>query len=377
MNFQLEPVDLKRDREFSQVMHGSDARDKRGIFAIFSKNKKAQKIAFDSYFGFWGDKYLDKKDDIYQQDRLRSYATLTRHYYNLVTDFYEYGWSPSFHFCRFSRDEPFLKAIARHEHYLASHACIREDETVLDIGCGVGGPAFEICIFTNANITGLNNNDYQIERAKVYTEKKGLSEKLNFVKGDFMQMPFDDNYFDKVYSIEATVHAPSLEGVYKEAYRVLKPGGIFAFYEWVLLDKYDATNPEHRKIAYGIEIGSSIPKLFKVNESETALKNAGFDIVYSEDLSAKNDETPWYYLLDSDFTKARSFRDFFVIARMTWLGRLLIGLFLNLMEFIGIAPKGSKKVNDVLLIAADALVDAGKQQLFSPMQMWICKKPLI
>jgi sterol 24-C-methyltransferase len=57
---------------------------------------------------------------------------------------------------------------------------------VLDVGCGVGGPAREIARFTDAHITGLNNNDYQIDRAVHYAAKEGLSDQLTFVKGDFM-----------------------------------------------------------------------------------------------------------------------------------------------------------------------------------------------
>jgi sterol 24-C-methyltransferase len=57
---------------------------------------------------------------------------------------------------------------------------------VLDVGCGVGGPAREIAKFTGCHITGLNNNDYQIDRATHYAETEGLSNQLKFVKGDFM-----------------------------------------------------------------------------------------------------------------------------------------------------------------------------------------------
>lgn len=57
---------------------------------------------------------------------------------------------------------------------------------VLDVGCGVGGPAREIAKFTGCHVTGLNNNDYQIDRATHYAEKEGLSKQLAFVKGDFM-----------------------------------------------------------------------------------------------------------------------------------------------------------------------------------------------
>lgn len=69
---------------------------------------------------------------------------------------------------------------------------------VLDVGCGIGGPAREIARFTDCNITGLNNNDFQIGRARRYTAKAGLSEQLNFVKGDFTKLgaQFGENQFD-------------------------------------------------------------------------------------------------------------------------------------------------------------------------------------
>lgn len=52
-------------------------------------------------------------------------------------------------------------------------------------------------------------------------------------------MPFPDDSFDAIYAIEATVHAPSLSAIYSEIFRVLKPGGIFGVYEWLMTYKYD------------------------------------------------------------------------------------------------------------------------------------------
>lgn len=72
---------------------------------------------------------------------------------------------------------------------------LRDNMKVLDVGCGVGGPAREICKFSGANITGLNNNDYQIERATQYSTIHGLEHKLNFVKGDFMVSQFPVSSF--------------------------------------------------------------------------------------------------------------------------------------------------------------------------------------
>jgi sterol 24-C-methyltransferase len=99
---------------------------------------------------------------------------------------------------------------------------------VLDVGCGVGGPAREIAQFSDAQIIGVNNNQYQVDRANRHTEKAGLTGQVSFVKGDFMKLSehFGEASFDAVYAIEATVHAPSFEGVYGEILKVLKPGGV-------------------------------------------------------------------------------------------------------------------------------------------------------
>lgn len=69
---------------------------------------------------------------------------------------------------------------------------------VLDVGCGIGGPAREICRFTEANIIGLNNNQYQVQRANHKTIKAGLSDKVNFALGDFMKIreQFGEDTFD-------------------------------------------------------------------------------------------------------------------------------------------------------------------------------------
>jgi sterol 24-C-methyltransferase len=119
-------------------------------------------------------------------------------YYDGATELYEYGWAQSFHFSRFYQGEAFHASLARHEHYLAAQMTLRPGMRVLDVGCGVGGPAREIATFSDATIVGLNNNDFQIQRAKKYTAKRGLSDQVTFVKGDFMKLAeqFGENSFD-------------------------------------------------------------------------------------------------------------------------------------------------------------------------------------
>ncbi|ESW97795.1 hypothetical protein KL918_003174 [Ogataea parapolymorpha] len=368
----LAPKDYEKDKEFAKALHGKDAASATGMSAWVKKDKEAQKVAMEGYFKHWD----GKTDEETEKSRLEDYSTLTKHYYNLVTDFYEYGWGSSFHFSRYYKGEPFRQACARHEHYLALKMGITENMKVLDVGCGVGGPAREITRFTDCEIVGLNNNDYQIERANNYAKKLKLDHKLSFVKGDFMQMDFEPETFDAVYSIEATVHAPVLEGVYGQIYKVLKPGGVFGVYEWVMTDEYDETNEEHRKIAYGIEVGDGIPKMYKREVAEKALKNVGFEIEYTRDLADAGDEIPWYYPLSGDFKYVQTIGDLWTFFRTSTVGRKITTGSVGLMEKLGIAPKGSVKVTEALEDAAVYLVEGGKRKLFTPMMLYIVRKPL-
>ncbi|CCE62872.1 hypothetical protein TPHA_0D02350 [Tetrapisispora phaffii CBS 4417] len=362
----------KRQAQFAKELHGEDAGSKTGLTALFSKNKSAQKEAVAKYLKHW-----DGKTDAEAEDRrLEDYNESTHSYYNVVTDFYEYGWGSSFHFSRFYKGETFFASVARHEHYLAYKAGIKEGDLVLDVGCGVGGPAREIARFTGANIIGLNNNDYQIAKAKYYSKKFHLEDQLDFVKGDFMNMDFEPATFDKVYAIEATCHAPKLEGVYGEIYKVLKPGGVFAVYEWVMTDKYDASNPEHRKIAYEIELGDGIPKMFECDVARKALKNVGFEVLVDDDLADNDDEIPWYAPLSGDWKYIQNISDLSTFVRTSYLGRKLTNAMVSVMERLGFAPEGSVKVTQALEEAAVGLVAGGEAKLFTPMMLFVAKKPL-
>ena len=290
---------------------------------------------------------------------------------------YENGWAQSFHFCRFAAGEPFLQALARHEHYLAHMMGIRDGMSVLDVGCGVGGPAREIAKFAGVNITGLNNNDYQIERATAAAAKDGLTKQLKFVKGDFMQMSFPDNSFDAVYAIEATVHAPSLEGVYSQIFRVLKPGGVFGVYEWLMTEKYDNDNARHREVRLGIEQGDGISNMVKIPEALKAIRAAGFELEFHDDLAHRQtgDVAPWYYPLSGEMKYMASLWDFFTMLRMTHIGRAAVHRLVGGLEMLRLAPQGTQKTANSLALAADCLVAGGKEDLFTPMYLMIARKP--
>ncbi|KAF7904946.1 uncharacterized protein EAF01_005468 [Botrytis porri] len=159
----LEPQDPTRDAAFKQALHGQTGQTDRSFLNPIYKDKHTLKLAVNEYCKHWDNKVAEDETALDRDARRKDYATLTRHYYDLATDLYEYGWSQSFHSCRFTPGEPLKQARARHEHYLALKMGLQPNQLILDVGCGVGGTAQEIAKFTGCNIVGLNNNDYQIE----------------------------------------------------------------------------------------------------------------------------------------------------------------------------------------------------------------------
>ncbi|KAJ4470269.1 S-adenosyl-L-methionine-dependent methyltransferase [Lentinula lateritia] len=329
-----------------------------------------------NYTKFW-QKDTSKEAEVDNANRLDSYTEVVNGYYDGATDLYEWGWAQSFHFSRFFKGESFAASLARHEHFLAARMNIKPGMRVLDVGCGVGGPARQIAMFTDAQIVGLNNNEFQVGRARKYTKNMGLEGQVSFVKGDFMKLAeqFGEGSFDAVYAIEATVHAPTWEGVYGEIFKVLKPGGVFGVYEWCMTDAWDPSIPEHKALAHEIELGNGIPEMRSLKLARSALTTVGFEVEYEEDLAERKDHVEWYYPLEGDYSKAQTVYDLFTVWRTTWFGMFVMHNIFWFLELIGVLPKGTIEVGAALKVAQTSLIKGGQTKLFTPMYLAISRKP--
>ncbi|KJE94634.1 delta-24-sterol methyltransferase [Capsaspora owczarzaki ATCC 30864] len=313
------------------------------------------------YEAFYDD---SKKDRV--EERKSMYTTLVNHYYDLATDFYEYGWGQSFHFAPRCATESFVQSIVRHEHYLALKMRLQPGQKIADFGCGVGGPMREIARFSGAHVVGINNNAYQIQRGGIHNAKAKLEAQCSFIKADFLHVPVPDESFDGAYAIEATCHAPDRVAVFSEVFRSLKPGAYFSGYEWVMTSKYNPNDPKQVQIKKDIEEGDGLPDLIYDHEVVDALKKAGFEIVEISDL-AETGDIPWYQPLAGSWSLSGF--------RMTWLGRLCTHAFVNVIETLRVAPSGTAKISSVLLKAAQGLVAGGQTKIFTPMMFFLVRKP--
>ncbi len=311
--------------------------------------------AIRDYLGFF-----DEENGGDVATRKSDYATMINHYYDLVTDFYEHGWGQSFHFAPRMKGESFEASLARSEHSFALKLGLKPGMRVLDVGCGVGGPMRTIARFSGASIDGVNNNDYQITKVAQYNDAAGLAEQCSAFKGDFMNLDVPDDTYDAAYAFEATCHAPDKVGVFKEVHRVLKPGASFAAYEWCMTKRFDPNNGRHQEIKHGIETGDSLPDIATIPETIESLRSAGFEVLESYDTAELCDrETPWYLPLKGELSN-------FGALRRGRVGRFLARRTIRTLERLGIAPKGSAEVSQMLGNAAESLIAGGEERIFTP-----------
>lgn len=295
--------------------------------------------------------------------RRQKYAKMIDHFYNLVTDFYEWGWCQSFHFGPRWHNETFIESIKRTEYYLCLRLGITPGMKVLDVGCGVGGPMRNMAIFTGANIEGVTINQYQVNIGNKYNASNGLANQCKLVQGDFQKLAhWPAEYFDRAYGIEATCHSPNRVECFTEVARVLKPGGMFVVLDWVVLPKnYDTKNKEHVRIKEGIEVGNGLPTLATPQVVVDAFEQAGFEVVEHWDLNRNvhaTNQIPWYEPLAGKLSPSGF--------RMTFIGRNCTHAMVWLLELLRIAPAGSTRVSSLLNATALDLVAGGRQEIFTP-----------
>ena len=304
-----------------------------------------------------------------RERRAQDYRRFIKLYYDLVSDFYEWGWGPSHHFARRAINESFATSLVRHEHHLADALSLRPGMRVADIGCGLGGPLREIARASGASIVGVNINEYQVERARRYAQAAGLGHLAEFVVGDFMDMDVPDGTFDAVYSMEATPCAPEKPGAFREIYRVLKPGCCFAGYEYCLADRFDSADRRHLKIKDNIEKGAGLVTIAVPAEVDDALREVGFEILEARDIATQGTlDIPWYEPLVGSGISLAGFR-------RSKFGRLFVQRMLLLLAAAGVAQRGTADVNRVLNLAADGLAEAGRLGIFTPMYFVLARKP--
>jgi tocopherol O-methyltransferase len=105
-------------------------------------------------------------------------------------------------------------------------------QNILDVGCGIGGSSLYLAEKFGARVTGITLSPVQANRAKERATAIGLQAKTDFQVANALSMPFADDSFDLVWSLESGEHMPDKVKFLQECYRVLKPGGKLILATW-------------------------------------------------------------------------------------------------------------------------------------------------
>ena len=321
-------------------------------------------------FDGWLDRASARDADAANYDHTET----VKEYYDISNELMVWGWGESLHFAPLSPGESVQDSKIRHQRLMIGKLELREGMTVVDIGCGVGGPMRRVVSEAGVRVVGVNINETQMDRAKSLNTEAGLDHMVDYLVCSFMDMSaVADGTFDRGYAIESTCHAPDKAGAFAEIYRVLKPGALFWGQEMCLTDRFDPDDDRHLAMKQDLMHGIALKDIATTVEVDRMLESVGFELIEGMDrgvVAENGPATPWYQPLE------------------TWsrtLGNSLIGVPLGrktarggsrLAEALRILPKGSADVIKMLDQTAIAYTAGGRSGIFTPLYCFLARKPL-
>ena len=147
---------------------------------------------------------------------------------------------------------------------MAAALALGPGSTLVDLGCGMGGPGLWIASESRAHLVGIDLSDVALEHARARARALVPSAVATFARGSFSHTGLDAASADGAMSVDALQYAPDKQAALNEAARVLRPGARFAFVCFEL---------EPERIA-GLPVLGTDP----VSDYAPLLAQAGFEI---------------------------------------------------------------------------------------------------
>lgn len=184
-------------------------------------------------------------------------------------------------------DHPTVVQLAPFDHFhgrgleateeLANALSVSASDRILDIGSGIGGPARYVAERFGCRVTGIDLTAEFCNVARALTRVLRMENRVEFHQGDALSMPLADASFDGAYSMNVSMNIADKAGLYREIYRVLKPGG------WLVLS--ELTQGPGGEGSYPTPWARTAAASFLSTQAQTrqGLETAGFVIENARD----------------------------------------------------------------------------------------------
>jgi SAM-dependent methyltransferase len=164
---------------------------------------------------------------------------------------------------------------------LADQLPVKAYDHILDIGCGLGGPARYFAKRFGCRVSGIDITPGFVEAAIRLTALVDLEGQVAIEQGDGQQLPYADSTFDGAYTQHVTMNIADRGGFFGEVYRVLKPGAFFALTEHGM----GPTGEPHHPVPWS-EDGSGA-YLTSPSQTRTLFETAKFERIEMENTGHK------------------------------------------------------------------------------------------
>lgn len=178
-------------------------------------------------------------------------------------------------------DSTTVEALAPVDHFhargfkstqeLADNLPVKPGDRLVDIGCGIGGPARYLAQRFDCRVEGIDITPPFVTAGNHLSALTGMQDRVKIVLGDGQHLPYPDQSFDGGYSQHVTMNIADRDRFFAEAFRVLRPGAFFALTEHGL----GQGGPVHHPVPWSDD--GSHEHLMTPEDTVTRLKAAGFE----------------------------------------------------------------------------------------------------
>lgn len=195
-----------------------------------------------------------------------------------ISRFYETCWGGAdIHIGRYaSGDETVAEASRAMTQHLLGLADLEAGRKVLDIACGFGG-TLRMLAQLGCQVKGIDISQNCVDHAREANAEAGLDEKIDVAIGDFHNIDSAPDTWDAVVCQEAIIHSDDRPQVFAEVFRILRPGGVFAFSDILTGEAADITKVEAAFARLGASAGATI------SSYQAMAHDAGFEVSHVEE----------------------------------------------------------------------------------------------